>query len=551
MKVFSFCIYGTERNYYDGLLENIRIIREHFPDFDIYVYKGVCVADWVFENCAVFENCTVIETQREGAINMLYRYLPLTFAEVGFVRDADSRVGQRDIWCISDFLQSSKNYHIVRDHFYHKDPIMGGIFGWKKNLNLNLNLDETIVYAQDMTYLKTHLYPLIKSDALVHTNNHATFGEHVRLIEIEHTGKYDFVGNVIWDGVPKFEYFIGDVVQELQFLRGQDQFLLCQFLTDKINPLDLPYNVRSSVFDIGYNANYYLNNTAKCQYWLAQFEFAEITPHIHKNANFLFSLLGKKVVATFDAARNPSEDEVVVVYGNFPDWHHSLPYSSKVYRHASMFFDIRHDTVEYDSSWQYVSTIYILNLTERPDRFSETLISLCQVKAPLHLIHHFKARQEGLPPYVGATKNHVEVMKHFVESGKEKCLVLEDDVVFIDEKTVCDSLSELSRRVYDYSVCFLSISKHGERQPLDDLLSVSRQPCTTSSAYFLQKSTSQHVLRVASEGLRLMQISGDHHNNCIDRYWTKLPNMFFFKKKLAFQRPSFSNLTKRVNFQLD
>jgi hypothetical protein len=73
MKVFSFCIYGTEKNYYEGLLENIKIIQEYFPDFEIYIYKGICDPNWVFEG----ENIKVIETGREGGVNMFYRFLPI------------------------------------------------------------------------------------------------------------------------------------------------------------------------------------------------------------------------------------------------------------------------------------------------------------------------------------------------------------------------------------------------------------------------------------------------------------------------------------------
>lgn len=546
MKVFSFCIYGTERNYYEGLLENIQIIREYFPDFEIYVYKGICDPSWVFENCKI------IETEKEGAINMLYRYLPLTFADIGFVRDADSRVYERDRWCISEFLKSDKLYHLVRDHYYHKEPIMGGIFGWKKPINIDLGLDATISYSQDMTYLKDHLYPLIKKDSLVHTNNHAFFGEHVELIAIPHNDNYDFIGNVIWDNKPKFEYSVGNIIEQLVFLKGQDQHIIMSYLGNSIDPKQLPYHARSNIFNLIYIANFYVKNIERCQYWLSQFEFAEMNQNIYNNANFLFNILNKKVVASFDITREPLENEVVIVYGNYPDWHHALPYSSKILRHASLFFSIRHDVVEYDPSWEDISTIYVLNLEDRADRFSNTLLSLCSVKAPLHRIYHYKAKKDGLPPYVGATKNHVDVIKHFVESSKEKCLIIEDDIVFIDDhKCVWDSLRTLSSRKYDYMLCFLAISRIGERRPLDDLLSISKQECTTSSAYFLQKSTAASVLEVATEGLVLMQSTGDHHKHCIDRYWSKLSDIYFFKKKLAYQTPSYSSITQKVNFFLD
>jgi GR25 family glycosyltransferase involved in LPS biosynthesis len=550
MKVFSFCIYGTQRNYYDGLLENIQIIREYFPDFEIIIYKGTCDPEWKFEG----ENIKIIETFKEGLVNTLYRFLPLSEADIGFVRDSDSRITERDRWCIQKFLDSNKSYHIIRDHYWHKSLIMGGMFGWKKPCSKQIEIPDSneLVYGFEEIYLSETIYPVIKSDALIHTNNHAFVGEHVELISIPQKDQWDFIGNVIWDSKPKFEYFIGDTIQQLTFLRGQDQYLLCQHLSDTIVPCIIPYHLRTSIFDLAFYSNFYLKDISRCQYWLSQYEFAEVTSSIVCNSNFLFYILGKRIIASFDSTREPLENEIVIVYGNYPDWHHSLPHSSKVYRHASLFFDIKHDSVEYHSSWENISTIYILNLEDRSDRFSDTILSLCTVQAPLHRVYHYKAKKDGLPPYVGATKNHVDVIQHFKESDNEKCLILEDDVVFLDDKQhIWESLTSLSNRTYDYTLCFLAISKHGERYPFDDLLSISKQPCTTSSAYIIQKSTINNVLEVVNDGLEKMKTTNNHHTYCIDRYWTKLPNIYFFKKKLAYQRPSFSNLTKRINFNLD
>jgi hypothetical protein len=546
-KVFSFCIYGTERNYYEGLLENIEIIKREFPEFEIYIYKGICDPSWVFD-----DSLKVIETERSGAINMLYRYLPVTFAGVGFIRDADSRITERDIWCIQEFLKSNKLYHIIRDHFYHKSPIMGGIFGWRQPINFPLDLTSDIGYSHDMSYIEKHLYPLVKNNTLVHSNIYGYVGEHVEVITIPQKDKYDFIGNVIWNGKPKFEYTVGNIVELLNWLRGQDQFKLIQYLSDTIDPSLIPYHQRRNVFDIAYTANYYLRNIEKAQYWLSQFEFAELDGHIYNNANYLFGILSKKIVATFDYKREPAENEIVIVYGNYPDWHHALPYSSKLYRHVSWFFKVQHHVVEYHPCWESVDTIYILNLKERSDRFSDTLTALASVHAPIHRIHHYKAEKNGLPPYVGATKNHVDCIKHFQGSSAKNCLILEDDVVFIDDKEhVWDSISKFFSGSYNYNIAFLSLSRIGERQPLDDLISITKQQCTTSAAYFLTKDTSQTVLDVTNEGLEKMTETGNHHTYCIDRYWCKLPDLLFFKKKLVYQRPSFSNLTQSVNFHLD
>jgi len=547
MKVFSFCIYGTERNYYDGLLENINIIRDYYPDFEIYIYKGICDSSWRFEG----KNINVIETHREGGVNMFYRFLPITFAEVGFWRDADSRITERDRWCISEFLNSSKLYHITRDHYWHTAKIMGCSFGWKKTLEFSFDVN-TFKYGDDELYIAKHIYPLVVKDALVHTNNYAFIGEHVELITIPQKDKYDFVGNVIWNGKPKFEYTVGNPIDLINWLRSQDQFKLIQHITNDMNPMSIPYGQRRNVFDIAYTANYYLHDIPKAQYWLSQFEFAELDTHIYSNGNYLFGIMGKKVVATFDDKREPAENEVVIVYGNYPDWHHALPCSSKLYRHVSWFFQLKHDVVEYNPCWESVETIYILNLKDRSDRLSDTLCALASVHAPLHRVHHYKAEKSGLAPYVGATKNHVDCMKHFMNSDAKHCLIVEDDIVFIDEKEhVWNTIRTFFERQYENNITFLSISRIGERQPLDDLLSVTKQACTTSAAYFLNKCTIELVCSVASEGLEKMQETNNHHTYCIDRYWSNLPSLFYFKKKLVYQRPSFSNLTQSVNFHLD
>jgi hypothetical protein len=121
-------------------------------------------------------------------------------------------------------------------------------------------------------------------------------------------------------------------------------------------------------------------------------------------------------VASFDASREPAEGEIVIVYGNYPDGHRALPSTRKMYRHVSLFSQVTHDVVESHPCWASVDVIYILNLEGRSDRFMETMASLARVAAPLQKVHHYQGKRD-LPPYVGATKNHVDVIKHFQESG--------------------------------------------------------------------------------------------------------------------------------------
>lgn len=544
MKVFSFCLYGTEPNYYLGLLENIKLIREFFPEFDIFVYRGVCDPSWTFP-----EGVTVIDTGLEGLGNTVHRYKPLQFAEVGFVRDADSRITERDRWCIRDFLESPYSYHMIRDHIWHKSRLMAGLFGWKKPLAFDIEIPTNTWYGCDEHYLANAVYPRIASDLVVHTNIYAFPGEHSRRIP-DMKDPTDFVGNVIWNGNPKFTS-IPNMVDVVHALQSHDQHELVKWLTDRVDPHSVPYDKRDAFFDIAYIANYYLGDTSQAQYWLSQFEFAEITPHVHTNSNYLLPRLGR-IVASFDSTVEPGEGEVMIYYGQYPDWYLALPCSNKVYRHIGRFFEVQHDAVLYHPVWEPIDCIYILNLEERVDRYYDTLLALAAVKAPLHRVYHYKAKKDGLPAYVGATKNHVDVVEHFCKSGAKHALILEDDFVFLDDRDrVWSTLQQFWNAPPSYDLCFLSLSKYGRREPHTDCTIRSFQPCTTSSGYFIRSDTAPGVLAVIREGMEKMQETGDHHTYCIDRYWSKLPTILCLRPKLGFQRPSYSNLTTRVVQYLD
>jgi hypothetical protein len=548
MKVFSFCLYGTEPNYYTGLLENIEIIKQYYPDFTIVVHKGFCDPSWVIP-----EGVEVNITNREGAINALLRYLSLCTAEVGFVRDTDSRITARDRWCIDEFLKSDKFYHSIRDHYWHQSKLMAGTFGWKKPLPIMMPTHE-VPYGYDEQFLTQVVYDAVKPELLVHTSVRAFAGEHAEWIERPCEDVHDFVGNVIWDGKPKFSHMT-EHRQFLMEMRNHDQFALARRYIRDFDLMTLPHDHRCDTLLVLAQCAYYLNDQAMARRIYAAYEFADIRPLVIEQSSALLHWMGR-VVASFDPAREPKEGEIVIVYGDYPDWHHGLPITNKLFRHPVFFSQVKHDVVESHPCWDSVDVIYILNLETRSDRYMETLSSLTRVAAPLHKIHHYKAKKDtSMSAYAGATKNHLDVMVHFNQTPELKqCLVLEDDIVFTsDVSRVWTSVAEFFRRPYDYTLCFLAISRIGPREPFDDLLSRSRQGCTTSSAYFLRKPTSQEVQRVVQEGFDIIVKGQDtNYTGVIDQYWcSHLPLIHFFKDKLAYQRPALSNLVGAVVANLD
>jgi len=234
-----------------------------------------------------------------------------------------------------------------------------------------------------------------------------------------------------------------------------------------------------------------------------------------------------------------------------------FPISNTVYRNAAYFGGIAHDRVMYASCWKDIDMIYILNLEERRDRLIEVLGELCRIGAPLDRVYHHKAKKDGdvRSAYLGATRNHLDVMDHMMTEGFETCLILEDDIVFTNDiKRHQKDLKMFLERGYDYDICFLAASRYHTREEHDDLLILSRQVCTTSSAYLLNSKTLKKVHDCVKEGYDQLMRTGDSNAYCIDRYWAKLQpdnKTFIFRHKMCYQRPNYSNLKRAVSAHLD
>ena len=177
VKVFSFCLYGTKDKYIKGLIKNIELITKEFPDFEIWVWLGT---DTDAPFLPSYPNVKYIHTGVYQHENMFYRFFPIDDpdVEIAIVRDADSRVYERDVGFIREFLASDKKFHIIHDHINHFNcgKIMAGMWGIKQGL-LKVKIYDLYLewkeknrvhnYWDDMRFIGT-LYPLVSDNALYH-----------------------------------------------------------------------------------------------------------------------------------------------------------------------------------------------------------------------------------------------------------------------------------------------------------------------------------------------------------------------------------------------
>jgi hypothetical protein len=591
MKLFSFCIYGTDMKYYLGLEENLRIINEFYPEYYTYIYCGSNRNDDFLKGLPTkFSNVKLIDTGKEGTVNMIYRYSPLTLDDVErvIVRDADSEINPRDRWCIHDFLSSTENTYlcqVIRDHFWHKSGITGGLSHFKiqgdiysrikeEFLTVFREIDEGIhhfQYGSDENVLNTRIHPILKPYILVYSNICVFEKEEYRPIVFENNGA-NFCGNVIeytqltpenefppiYMKSYKFDYFDYNIQYQIEWLYSQKQYdliisVINEFGLDRIN-----YSIVPTV--LHYLLNIYIDkqNITECLNLYKLFYKFTIHDSIKNTLNQFFIMVktqGYSVVGTCNVNYQPRETEFVIYFGNYPDDYMGLPQGFQLYRHFIFKDAIPLDRFECDECWNKIDRIFIMGLENEFERMNDTIMQLTLMNAPLNRIQEYRAKKDLdlADVYIGATKNHMDCLKQMMDGEYETCLFLEDDFIFTSNiRENQNRLSRFFERKYDYNICFLSASKQHLREDYDDLLILSKQICTTSSGYLIHRKNVETVYQTVKEGYEALLEHKDQSSvYCIDRYWTKLDKLFIFKQKLGFQKPSRSKITGNLNVELD
>lgn len=201
VNVFSFCLFGLPRTdiegfplgpYYDGLLENIELIRKYYPTWTTYVYLGEDVSEdfAMYLINKYYSNIRIRRTGIVGHENTVHRFFAIDEPDVEamFVRDADSRIHWKDRWAIQSFLgQGYGNVHIIRDHEQHRSSIAAGMWGMRKGaLNESIrelyknwtpvwaghgDKDSLKGYGIDQNFLSRVIYTKIRREVFVNYSN--------------------------------------------------------------------------------------------------------------------------------------------------------------------------------------------------------------------------------------------------------------------------------------------------------------------------------------------------------------------------------------------
>ena len=113
---------------------------------------------------------------------MFWRFQPNDDPEVErfIVRDSDSRITEREVEAVNEWIKEGKVLHIMRDHPHHNYVILGGMWGMKCQRDFNMessfmsynSSDSLFEKMTDMRFLRDVVYPKYMNNSTVHATYH-------------------------------------------------------------------------------------------------------------------------------------------------------------------------------------------------------------------------------------------------------------------------------------------------------------------------------------------------------------------------------------------
>lgn len=200
-KVISYSLWGNKEFYTYGAIHNVYGCAFYYPEWTARFYVQQDVDQTVKEILCSAKNTEVYETEdgpSEGG--MFWRFLPAfeDGVDIMLSRDCDSRITEREVFAVKDWLQSDKDFHIMRDHPHHTSLVMGGMWGCRNGILRGLkdrfdNFRKSERWGLDQMFLNSCVYPEISTNAKVHSECVCFNGENSETFPTKRLGKY-FVG---------------------------------------------------------------------------------------------------------------------------------------------------------------------------------------------------------------------------------------------------------------------------------------------------------------------------------------------------------------------
>lgn len=198
-KVISFSLWGDNPKYTIGAIRNAELTPIIFPGWISRFYCGKSVPKDIIEKLNSLPHTEVIMMDVDGDwTGMFWRFYACEDSDVMLSRDTDSRMTIREKLAVDEWLNSDKDFHIMRDHPYHATEILGGMWGVRNGLikNIKTIIDDYVkgdFWQVDQNFLREKIYPLVVNHSFIH-DSYLNYNDNSKKFPSERINK-EFIGD--------------------------------------------------------------------------------------------------------------------------------------------------------------------------------------------------------------------------------------------------------------------------------------------------------------------------------------------------------------------
>ncbi len=175
--IIAFSLWGDNPTYTHGAIINAQLAPNVYPGWRCRFYCDDTVpAPIIAELRHWGAEIRMIRDPDLQQLKPVWRFLASDDPDIDYFicRDADSRLNIQEALAVNDWVQSGLPFHVMRDHIYHMEVMLAGMWGGVAGVLPNLQNLTTVAHGyarnkwHDQEFLRDIVWPLIRDQARVH-----------------------------------------------------------------------------------------------------------------------------------------------------------------------------------------------------------------------------------------------------------------------------------------------------------------------------------------------------------------------------------------------
>jgi len=175
--IISFSLWGDDPVYTHGAIVNAQLAPHVYSSWRCRFYCDESVPEHILDELRrLGSEVHMIRDPELAELKPLWRFLVSDDENVDhfICRDADSRLNSQEAVAVDDWITSELPFHVMRDHPYHMEVILAGMWGGVARVLPNIREQAKVAMSynrnkwNDQEFLRDIVWPLIRDRAKVH-----------------------------------------------------------------------------------------------------------------------------------------------------------------------------------------------------------------------------------------------------------------------------------------------------------------------------------------------------------------------------------------------